>query len=52
MKSYTIQDRETGNVLDTFTSLGEAEEMLLEWQNEDLKNGFFVPDFYLIVESN
>lgn len=48
-KTYSIRDRETGNVLDTFTSLGEALDMVMEWEFEDKKNGFYTPDFYEII---
>lgn len=47
---YAIQDRETGTRIDIFGTLEEAERVLKEYENDDMKDGVYTPDFYEIVE--
>lgn len=47
---YVIQDRESGNIIDKFFSLEDAEKELNEYEQIDLKDGIFELDFYEIKE--
>lgn len=47
---YVIQDKETGTGIDIFGSLEEAERALKEYENDDMKEGVYTPDFYEIVK--
>lgn len=47
---YAIQDRETGTRIDIFGTLEEAKKALEEYENDDMKDGVYTPDFYEIVE--
>ena len=47
---YATQDRETGTMIDIFDTLEEAEKALEEYENDDMKDGVYTPDFYEIVE--
>ena len=49
-RMYAIQDRETGTGIDIFDTLEEAERALKEYENDDMKEGVYTPDFYEIVE--
>ncbi len=46
---YIIQSRKTGDRIDYFGTLKEAEEELKQYENEDIMNGEYTPDFYEIV---
>ena len=48
---YAIQDRETGTRIDIFDTLEEAERALKEYENDDMKEGVYTPDFYEIAET-
>lgn len=50
MKTYKIQDREAGNVIETGLSLEEAKSTLEKFENDDKQEGTYTPDFYEIVE--
>ena len=50
MKTYTIQDRETGNIIETRLTEQEAKEMLIKFENTDKKEGTYSENFYEIVE--
>jgi len=47
---YIIQDRETGNVIDEFSTMTEAEKTLEDYENQDKEDGIYKPEFYEIVE--
>lgn len=47
---YAIQDKETGTRIDIFDTLEEAERALKEYENDDVKEGVYTPDFYEIAE--
>jgi len=47
---YVIQDRESGNIIDQFSSLENAEKTLNEFEYSDKLEGIFKPDFYEIEE--
>ena len=47
---YVIQDKESGNIIDKFSSLQIAEKELNEFEKSDLEDGNFEPDFYEIQE--
>ncbi len=49
--TYTIQDKEAGNQIETFETLAEAESALKEYEELDKKDGIFKPDFYEIKET-
>lgn len=47
---YAIQDKETGTRIDSFATLGEAEKVLEQYEDDDIKEGVYTADFYEIVE--
>jgi hypothetical protein len=49
-KTYKIQDREAGNVIETGLTFEEAQKTLKEFEESDKKEGIYVPDFYEIKE--
>jgi hypothetical protein len=49
-KTYRIQDREAGNVIETGLSYQEAQEMLAKFEADDKADGTYTEDFYEIVE--
>jgi hypothetical protein len=50
MKTFKIQDREAGNVIETGLTQEEAKKMLEKFEEDDKKDGIYEPDFYEIVE--
>ena len=42
---YIIRDREAGNVIDEFATMGEAEQALAKYETSDKKDGIFKKDF-------
>ena len=52
MKTFKIQDREAGNVIERGLTLTEAENMLKWFEEKDRQAGIFTPNFYEIVEEN
>ena len=52
MKTYIIQQKETGTLIDEFISLIQAEEALREYEQMDKNEGVYTPDFYEIIENN
>ena len=48
--SRIVRDRETGTGIDIFDSPEEAERALKEYENDDMKEGVYTPDFYEIVK--
>lgn len=48
--SWIVRDRETGTGIDIFDTLVKAERALKEYENDDMKEGIYTPDFYEIVE--
>jgi hypothetical protein len=52
MKTYRIQDREAGNVIETGLKLSEAEKILQEFEDNDKNEGNYTPNFYEIKEDD
>lgn len=50
MEKYFIQDAEAGNIIEPFDTFEEAKKALLEYEEEDKKNGVYEPGFYEIVK--
>jgi len=50
MKKYIIQDKEAGNVIDSFDSLENAKTALGYYVAQDILNDVFQPEFYEIKE--
>lgn len=48
--SWIVRDRETGTGIDIFDTLEEAERALKEFEDDDMKEGVYTPDFYEIAE--
>ena len=46
---YVIRDRDAGNELDEFETMGEALEELARYEEIDKISGDYTPDFYEIV---
>lgn len=49
MKIYVTRDREAGNVIDYFPSVGAAEAALREYEEADKKEGTYEEDFYEVA---
>lgn len=47
---YAIQDKEAGNVIETFATLEEAEKILDSYIEDDENQGIENDDFYEIVK--
>lgn len=50
MKTYLIQDRETGIAIEEAKTLIEAKKIVELYEEEDKLNKDFVEDFYEIIE--
>ena len=50
MSVYAIQDKGTGTGIDIFDTLEEAERTLKEYEEDDIKEGVYLANFYEIVE--
>ena len=50
MKTYRIEDREAGNVIEKGLTLTQAKKMLKQFEYEDKVFGIFEAYFYEIVE--
>jgi hypothetical protein len=50
MKNYIIQDSISGNFIEDFETLEEADKALKNYETEDKKDGIFVKYFYEIKE--
>lgn len=50
MKTYKIQDKEAGNIIETGLTKQEAETKLKYFEHSDRMNDCFIPDFYEIKE--
>lgn len=51
MKTFTIRDREAGNVIESGLSLIEAKKTLESFELQDRDNKEYVIDFYEILET-
>lgn len=49
-KTYKIQDREAGNVIETGLSYQEAQDLLDKFEAEDKQEGTYTENFYEIVQ--
>ena len=49
---YKIQDREAGNLIDTFSTIESAKKALAEYEAGDKEDGTYQDDFYEIVDEN
>lgn len=54
MKIYVVRDREAGNAIDYFPSVEAAEAGLLEYEEADMAEDTYEPDFYevAVIEIN
>jgi hypothetical protein len=50
MKKYKIQDRQTGELIESNLTLEQAKELVLKYEEADKSEGIYEPDFYEIVE--
>lgn len=48
--NYRIQDKEAGNIIDTFPTREAAERALADYEKSDTSDGTYSVDFYEIVE--
>jgi hypothetical protein len=48
MKKFIIRDSEAGNFIESFSKLIEAENKIIEFENQDKKDGIYTPNFYEI----
>lgn len=49
LTSVCVRDREAGNIIDFFTTVGEANSAIREYENDDRYEGTFSPGFYEIA---
>ena len=49
-KTYAIQDREAGNIIENFKTQDEAEKELKHYELTDKRNNEFEENFYEIIE--
>lgn len=47
---YVIRDAEAGNSIDEFSTFEQAQEMLLDYERTDMKEGDFKVGFYEIYD--
>ena len=50
MRTYAIQDREAGNLIEYCDTKQEAEARLKEFEQIDEEEGIYEPNFYEMVE--
>ena len=50
MNNYIIRDKETGNIIEETATYEEAKKIIIDYENEDKKEGNYTPDFYEIVK--
>lgn len=48
-KKFVVRDRETGTIIDRFSSEELAYKALAEFEEADLCEGIFEPDFYEVT---
>ena len=46
---YVVRDREAGNVITQFETMGEAQKELEKYEEQDKKDGTYTEDFYEIA---
>ena len=47
---YAIKDLETGSIIEMCETYEEAIKGVGDFEEEDKRNGLFIPDYYEIVE--
>lgn len=47
---YIIRDRETGTEIEEAKTYGEAFTIVMQYENEDKKNGNYTENFYEVIE--
>jgi len=52
MRTFNLEIREIGEVIDVFTTYEEAQEQLNKYEQEDKANGYFTENYYIIIERN
>jgi len=50
--TYIIQDREAGNEIEECETRKEAEKIILEYEEQDKKEGTYKDNFYEIVKND
>ena len=50
MKKFVIQDKQTGTLIDEFTTYEQAQNQLEEYEEQDRQEGIYEADFYEIAE--
>lgn len=51
MKKFAVQDRETGTFLCWAESVEEGKRLIEEFDQQDMDEGTYTPDFYECVET-
>jgi hypothetical protein len=49
---YYTRDREAGNIIDKFETEQEALKAIKSYEEEDKRDGSYIPDFYEIFNEN
>ena len=50
MMTFYARDKEAGNVIDEFATREEAEQAIIEYEEQDKKDGIYEPNFYEVYE--
>lgn len=50
--NFQIRNHETGNLIDSFATLADAQSTLTEYIQEDKDNKYYTPDFYEIYDAD
>jgi len=50
MTTFTIRDKEAGNIIESGLTETKAKILLEEFENQDKANGSYTPEFYEIIE--
>lgn len=48
-QKYIVRDRESGNVIEECETIEEARDIVKSYEQEDMEDGSFTPDFYEIT---
>lgn len=47
---YIIQDKEAGNIIEHAPTLQDAEDIIIQYENQDKKEGTYTSNFYEIIK--
>lgn len=50
MKKFAVRDFETGTVIEVFNTREDAVQCLKQFEEQDIEEGIFKPEFYEVAE--